>query len=310
MPALAYVGCVELSAQDADTVYITATRYKLADYQPYLFRSSDSGRSWQSINGDFPADEITRVLRADKEQRGLLFVGTETGVFMSLDDGQSWARMKGGLPVAPVYDMQLKGADSSWPPTAVPSGCSTTSRRCARWPMAAPGHAAVSRRALGAGADAFWRLHRRPRGGHLGALLRHRRRIDTSERADGTKRRQHLDVGENPPNGAIVYYWLEPDAGPVTLTFRDAAGGTIATFRGDDTALPRPSGPARGPASTAMSGICAIRPDADRRLAGGAGRTSRWSAIPIRSRARSASPATTVRSSRSATPPWRRASPS
>ena len=59
------------------------------------------------------------------------------------------------------------------------------------------------------------------------------------EKPDGTKLREHLDVGENPPNGAIVYYWLgEGEEGPVTLTFRDAAGAAIATLRSDDTSLP------------------------------------------------------------------------
>ena len=111
MPALAYVGCVEISAHDADTVYVAATRYKLADYQPYLFRSSDSGRSWQSISGSFPAGEITRVLRADPVRPGLLFVGTETGIYVTLDDGQSWMRMQGGLPVVPVYDLKIKDTD-------------------------------------------------------------------------------------------------------------------------------------------------------------------------------------------------------
>src|SRR6185437_16419749 len=74
MPELAYVGCVEISAHDPDTIYLAATRYKLADYAPYLFRSADSGRSWQSITGDLPGDEITRVIRADLERQGLLFV--------------------------------------------------------------------------------------------------------------------------------------------------------------------------------------------------------------------------------------------
>ena len=62
---LAYVGCVEISPHAADTVYLAATRYKLADYRPYLFRSTDGGRSFQSVNGDFPENEITRVVRAD-----------------------------------------------------------------------------------------------------------------------------------------------------------------------------------------------------------------------------------------------------
>ena len=111
MPELAYVGCVEISAHDADTIYVAATRYKLADYKPYLFKSTDGGRSWKSIKGDLPADEITRVVRADPVATGLLYVGTETGIHFSLDDGASWTRMAGGLPVVPVYDLKLKDSD-------------------------------------------------------------------------------------------------------------------------------------------------------------------------------------------------------
>src|SRR5712691_6899701 len=111
MPELAYVGCVEISAHDADTIYVAATRYKLADYKPYLFKSTDGGRSWKSIKGDLPADEITRVMRADPVARGLLYIGTETGIHFSLDDGASWTRMDGGLPVVPIYDLKLKDSD-------------------------------------------------------------------------------------------------------------------------------------------------------------------------------------------------------
>src|SRR6185312_1409596 len=111
MPELAYVGCIEISPHDADTIYVAAIRYKLADYQPYLFRSTDGGRSFESINGDFPDGEITRVVRADPARKGLLFVGTETGVYFSLNDGRSWTRMRGGLPVVPVYDLKIKETD-------------------------------------------------------------------------------------------------------------------------------------------------------------------------------------------------------
>ncbi|MER9128036.1 hypothetical protein NKH81_34490 [Mesorhizobium sp. M0959] len=111
MPELAYVGCVEISPHGADTVYIAATRYKLADYQPYLFRTKDGGKNWDSIVGDFPKCEIIRVVRADPVRPGLLFAGTETGVFFSLDDGEHWSRMAGSLPVVPIYDLKIKGSD-------------------------------------------------------------------------------------------------------------------------------------------------------------------------------------------------------
>jgi uncharacterized coiled-coil protein SlyX len=239
MPALAYVGCVEISAHDADTVYLTATRYKLADYQPYLFRSTDSGRSWQSINGNFPTGEITRVLRADPVRRGLLFVGTETGIFFSLDDGGTWTRMPGGLPVVPVYDLKIKGADL----VAATHGRSF-------WilddisPLRALADGNTGTRLFAPRTTIRTRLHFGAMGGVRGAVsfalcFGIGGGVANVEQPDGTKRREHLDVGENPPNGAIVWYWLDADAaGPVALTFRDTAGAAIITFRSDDEALP------------------------------------------------------------------------
>jgi hypothetical protein len=137
MPALAYVGCVEISAHDPDTIYVSATRYKLSDYAPYLFRSTDSGSSWRSINGDFPAGEITRVIRADPVRQGLLFVGTETGVFFSLDDG----RVGRGIPAACRWFRSTisRSRVMIWLPvrTGGRSGSLTTSRPCGRWLTAA-----------------------------------------------------------------------------------------------------------------------------------------------------------------------------
>ena len=90
---------------------MAATRYKLDDYSPYLFKTTDRGQSWQRLDGNFPQNEITRILRADPARDGLLYVGTETGLFVSFDDGANWQRMPGNLPVAPVYDMLVKESD-------------------------------------------------------------------------------------------------------------------------------------------------------------------------------------------------------
>src|SRR5215472_1811080 len=238
MPALAYVGCVEISAHDPDTIYLSATRYKLADYEPYLFRSTDSGKTWQSINGDFPAGEITRVVRADPVRKGLLFVGTETGVFMSLDDGQSWSRLACGLPVVPVYDLKIKGSDlvagthgrSFWilddvsPLRALADG-STATR------LIPPRTTIRSRLRFGSLRSARRGISFELAFGLGGGVI-------TSEQPDGRKTREFLDVGENPPNGVIVYYWLgDGETGPVTLTFRDGAGKEVVSFRSDDAKL-------------------------------------------------------------------------
>jgi photosystem II stability/assembly factor-like uncharacterized protein len=238
MPALAYVGCVEISPHDPDTVYLAATRYKLADYRPYLFRSSDSGRSWQSISTSFPASEITRVLRADPVRPGLLFVGTESGIYVTLDDGQAWMRMRGGLPVVPVYDMKIKDSDlvvgthgrSFWILDDIT-------------PLRVLADGRVEARLFTPRTTIRTRLHFGALGGvrapvAFAITFGIGGGIATVERPDGTKVREHLDVGENPPNGAIVYYWLDDAAsGPVALTFRDAAGSTIVTLRSDDDTL-------------------------------------------------------------------------
>jgi len=250
MPELAYVGTVEPSAHDPNTVYVAATRYKLADYKPYLFKSSDGGRSWKSINGDLPADEITRVVRADPVARGLLYVGTETGIFVSLDDGAHWMRMGGGLPVVPVYDMKLKDSDlvaathgrSFWILDDVTAlrGLADGKRPTR---LFAPRTAIRTKLHWSAGANVRTGIAYGPAFGIDGSTV-------MVEKADGTRYREHLDVGENPPNGAIVYYWLaEKEPGPVTLTFRDSGGRKIIAYASNDEAL----APARRP--TAKPGL-------------------------------------------------------
>ncbi len=239
LPELAYVGCVEPSPHDADTVYMAATRYKLSDYKPYLYRTNDGGRSWQSINGNFPEGEITRVVRADPVRKGLLFAGTETGVFYTLDDGATWARLPGGLPVVPVYDLKIKHDDLI---------AGTHGR--AFWIL----DDLTSLRALPAKADApallpprkaiRSRLHHGALGGAkgpvsfqlvfgIGGAIAH------TDKPDGTKHREFLDIGENPPQGAIVWYWLPAGhEGAVKLTFRDAAGKEIVSYASDDKETP------------------------------------------------------------------------
>ena len=115
LPEWSFVRTVEPSPHDPATVYVAATRYKLADTTPYVYRTTDYGATWESIvgagEGAIPVDDVVRVVRADPERPGLLYLGTETGLYVSLDDGGSWRRWDGNLPVTPVYDLTCKNSE-------------------------------------------------------------------------------------------------------------------------------------------------------------------------------------------------------
>ncbi|HYC63209.1 MAG TPA: hypothetical protein VEC14_00645 [Reyranellaceae bacterium] len=249
MPKLAYVGCVELSAHDARTIYVAATRYKLADYKPYLFKSTDGGKSWKSINGNLPNNEITRVVRADPVAKGLLYIGTETGVFFSTDDGAHWTRMGGGFPIVPVYDLKLKDTDlvaathgrSFWILDDV-TGLRGLAKAAKGNQLFAPRTAIRTKLHWSAGANVRTGIAYGPAFGIDGSTV-------MVDKEGGVRVREHLDVGENPPNGAVIYYWLAEDAKqPVTLTFRDGSGRKITSFASDDKDAPphRKPGTKRG----------------------------------------------------------------
>jgi photosystem II stability/assembly factor-like uncharacterized protein len=239
LPELAYVGCVEISAHDPDTVYVSATRYKLADYKPYLYRTTNSGRSWQSITGNLPAGEITRVVRADPVRPGLLFVGTETGIFFTLDDGATWTRMGGGLPVAPVYDLKIKHGDlvaathgrSFWILDDL-SALRQLKDDTRAVQLVTPRETVRTKLTWSAGSGY----------GKSGISYGPAFGIDGGSemvtKADGSASRQFLDVGEGAPNGAILHWWLPAGfEGAVRLTILDAKGQVVRVLASDDKAL-------------------------------------------------------------------------
>ena len=108
LPEWTYLQTIEPSPHDPATAYLAGTRYKLDDNTPYLFKTNDYGQSWTAITGGFAPDDFTRVVRCDPTTPGLLYAGTETGLYVSQDDGASWQRWENGLPVVPVYDLRVK----------------------------------------------------------------------------------------------------------------------------------------------------------------------------------------------------------
>jgi hypothetical protein len=111
LPEWALISIIEPSPHEASRAYVAATRYKSDDRRPYLYRTRDYGATWEDVTGDLPATDFTRVIREDPERPGLLYAGTESGVYLSWDDGGHWHRLSGTLPVVPVHDLAVHGTD-------------------------------------------------------------------------------------------------------------------------------------------------------------------------------------------------------
>ena len=105
------VNAIEVSPHDPATVYLATTKYKLGDYSPSLYKSSDYGANWTKISAGIPGGAYTRVVREDETKKGLLYAGTEMGVFISFNDGRSWESFQRNLPVTPITDLKVHDND-------------------------------------------------------------------------------------------------------------------------------------------------------------------------------------------------------
>ena len=108
MPEWMMINSVEPDPFVKGGLYIAGTRYKLGDYTPYLYKTEDYGKSWKLITKGIDKLHFTRVVRADPKRKGLLYAGTETGMYVSFDDGNSWQSFQMNLPVVPITDLALK----------------------------------------------------------------------------------------------------------------------------------------------------------------------------------------------------------
>ena len=105
------VNAIDISPHDPATAYIATTRYKFNDHTPALYKTNNYGQSWTNISKGIPHGAFTRVVREDNVRRGLLFAGTETGIYISLDDGASWKRFQLNMPVTPILDLIIRHGD-------------------------------------------------------------------------------------------------------------------------------------------------------------------------------------------------------
>jgi len=197
MPEWIRINAIDVSPHDKATAYVAATMYQFDDYRPYLYRTSDYGKTWTKIVNGIPDAAFTRVVREDPGRRGLLFAGTESGLFISFDDGANWAPFQRNLPVVPITDMTVKREDLV---------VATQGRSFWILDDLTPLRQ--------------WKPEIAARAVHLfEPRVAHRLPGGVSERPD---------AGKNRPNGLIVNFWLKekPKADvPVTIEFLE--GDTV-----------------------------------------------------------------------------------
>ncbi|NRA95458.1 MAG: glycosyl hydrolase [Planctomycetes bacterium] len=110
-PEWMQVNSIEPHPFEKGGLYVAGTRYKSDDFEPYLYVTTNWGKSWKRIDAGIPRDHFTRVVRADPDRVGLLYAGTERGVHASFDDGETWQPLQQNLPVVPVTDLAVKSQD-------------------------------------------------------------------------------------------------------------------------------------------------------------------------------------------------------
>ncbi len=108
LPEWSMINSIEPSNFDEGTCYMAVTRYKLGDFNPYLYKTTDFGKSWTKIINGIDNEHFTRVLREDPKQKGLLYAGTETGMYISFNDGNNWDKFQLNLPIVPITDLVIK----------------------------------------------------------------------------------------------------------------------------------------------------------------------------------------------------------
>jgi photosystem II stability/assembly factor-like uncharacterized protein len=191
---------IEPSHFDPGTAYVAANRYQQDDFRPYLWKTTDYGKTWTQINAGIPVGAYTRTIREDPKRRGLLYAGTETGVYVSFDDGARWEPLQLNLPRSSVRDLRVHGNDLI---------------------------AATHGRAFWVIDDISLLRQLADSVTSRSAFLFQPAQVIRWNSGGGAS----LTNGQNPAGGAYVDYYLRatPRA-PITLEFRDAQGTVIRSF--------------------------------------------------------------------------------
>jgi photosystem II stability/assembly factor-like uncharacterized protein len=205
LPEWGTVSLIEPSRFDAGTAYLVVDAHRLDDMTPYLWKTSDFGRTWKRLDGGLPRDIYLHSVREDPEAKGTLYLGTERGVAFSKDDGATWQSLKLNLPTVAVHDLAVKDGSlvvgthgrSIW----ILDDLETVRE-------ASPQAAAQDVHLFSAPDAIRWVWH-------------------SGSRYVGPR-------GQNPPPGARIYYWLKDEPkGPVTIEILDADGRLVQKLTSD-----------------------------------------------------------------------------
>jgi photosystem II stability/assembly factor-like uncharacterized protein len=235
--AWALISIIEPSPHDAATAYVAATRYKHDDFRPLLYKTNDYGETWEPIVSGIPDDDFTRVIREDPERKGLLYAGTETGVYVSFDDGAHWQSLQRNLPVVPIHDLVVKDSDlitathgrSFWILDDI-----TPLRNLTADVTEAPMHLFPPRPTVRYFTNRGFFRQATPGKNHrmTGATILTYRH---AKKRNGEVVERYLDAGENPPDGVLVAYaFKEAPKERVMLAFLDKDGNEIASFKSNE----------------------------------------------------------------------------
>ncbi len=205
MPDWIQINSIDASSFEEGTAYVAATMYKSDDFKPYLYRTSDFGKTWIKITKGIPETTFTRVIREDPAKRGLLYAGTETGMYISFDDGANWQSLQLNLPVVPISDLVIQKRERNL--VAATQG------------------------------RAFWILDDLAVLHQLADAIKAKDtylfKPATTYRTQGGGFRlpATATVGANPANGTVIYYYLkDKPTSQISLELVDSSGKSIKKF--------------------------------------------------------------------------------
>ncbi len=202
LPEWSRISLIEASPHDAGTAYVAIDRHQNDDLAPYIYKTNNYGTSWSRITSGIPDGTFVRAVREDPKKKGLLYAGTERGVFVSFDDGAHWRSFQNNLPIVPVHDLVIKNDDL----------------------------------VLATHGRSFWILDDvsplRQFADTVASEDMHLYTPATAYRVHSGEAPEHTSfMGRNPPNGAVIYFYMkQAPKQEVKVEILDGAGNVVRKY--------------------------------------------------------------------------------